>query len=252
MNSQSTLSPSAFARIKVCGLTRRTDVEFATQLGAWALGFILVPTSARAVSLSTISSLLDPLANSPATAAGSASKLNGPLRVAVTVNATLAEATRILESGYFHGIQCHGDENAEHCAHIKARFPGAFVMKALRLAHESDLMAISAFSGCDAVLLDSYHPHLAGGTGVLNRMDWIGRAIKEKRHPHIIVSGGLKPDNVEEAARSVLEHSAGPHPFAWDVSSGLESEAGIKDHHRMTLFFQNLKNSLERSQKAPQ
>src|SRR5207237_471925 len=82
----------------------------------------------------------------------------------------------------------------------------------------------------DAVLLDAHVPGMLGGTGVA--LPWIALAYELQRHhvgAPIVLAGGLRPENVAAAIAAIA-------PSVVDVSSGVESSPGIKDHERMRAF----------------
>jgi len=82
-----------------------------------------------------------------------------------------------------------------------------------------------------ALLLDAYRPGVPGGTG--ERFDW--GLIPPELGPRIVLAGGLAPDNVAEAIDQV-------RPYAVDVSGGVESARGIKDHAKIDAFMQGVRD----------
>jgi phosphoribosylanthranilate isomerase len=89
----------------------------------------------------------------------------------------------------------------------------------------------------DAVLLDSFVQGKHGGTGVVH--DWnVSQHVKQLVYPKpLILAGGLNPENVAEAVRTVK-------PYAVDVSSGVERQPGIKDYQKMVEFVKNAKGCM--------
>lgn len=81
-----------------------------------------------------------------------------------------------------------------------------------------------------AVVVDAYHPRMHGGTGTLVDMDW-ARSVREALDRPMVLAGGLTPGNVARAIHEV-------RPYAVDVSSGIESAAGVKDAGRMRAFIE--------------
>lgn len=203
------MSPAA--RIKFCGITRHEDAEHAVALGAWAIGMVLWPGSARACD--------------PAMAPRIAMSFRRRTEIAgVFVNQPLDEVAGLADICRLSLIQLHGDEGPAFCTEI-ARRTGARVIKAARIAGRADVQALGAYR-TDFHLLDAFHPELPGGTG--EQFDW--RLVRERRSPvPLILSGGLHAGNVAEAITSV-------RPYAVDVASGVESAPGIKDHDAMTAF----------------
>jgi phosphoribosylanthranilate isomerase len=199
-------------KIKVCGITRLEDAEYAAELGAWAIGFILWPQSKRAVD--------------PGVAAGITRVMRRKLElVGVFVNQSLDEiASSVDVLGLTH-VQLHGDEGPTFCTAVAQR-TGAKVIKAVRIGHAADLQDAARFR-TDFHLLDTSQAGLYGGTG--KTWDW--NLVKHWRSkvPYLL-SGGLTAENVGEAI--VIAR-----PWGVDVASGVESEPGIKDFGKLDGFF---------------
>jgi phosphoribosylanthranilate isomerase len=199
-------------KVKVCGITRLEDAEYAVELGAWAVGFILWPQSKRAVD--------------PSVAAGITRVMRRKLElVGVFVNQSIDEiASSVDVLGLTH-VQLHGDEGPTFCTAVKQR-TGAKVIKAVRIGHAADLQDAARFR-TDFHLLDTSQAGLYGGTG--KTWDW--NLVKHWRSkvPYLL-SGGLTADNVGEAINIA-------RPWGVDVASGVESEPGIKDPAKLEAFF---------------
>jgi phosphoribosylanthranilate isomerase len=199
-------------RVKVCGITRPEDAELAVELGAWALGFILWERSPRAAD--------------PAVVAGMAPSLRRRVELTgVFVNATLDEIATAADQLHLSLVQLHGDEGPSFCAEV-ARRTGAKVIKAARVATLGDLEDLERFR-TDFHLLDTAAAGMRGGTG--RTWDWSLVAGRRSKVP-LILSGGLNPENVAAGLAAV-------HPFAVDVSSGVEAAPGVKDHDKLRAFF---------------
>ncbi|KAA3657761.1 MAG: hypothetical protein DWQ04_27160, partial [Chloroflexi bacterium] len=84
-----------------------------------------------------------------------------------------------------------------------------------------------------ALLIDTYHPTLRGGTGETG--DWSMSAKLAEMIPGLMLAGGLNADNVADAVRQI-------RPFAVDVASGVEASPGKKDHNWVRAFIQNAKS----------
>jgi phosphoribosylanthranilate isomerase len=198
-------------RVKICGITRLEDAELAASLGAWALGFILWPGSARAAD--------------PAMAAGIARRVRRQVElVGVFVNPTLDEVAHAADQIGLTHVQLHGDEGPAFATEV-ARRTGAKVIKAARVASGADLQALEKWR-TDFHLLDTGVPGMHGGTG--RSWDWSLAAHRRSKVPAIL-SGGLTPENVAEGIEVVK-------PYAVDVASGVESAPGVKDHARLEAF----------------
>jgi phosphoribosylanthranilate isomerase len=195
-------------RVKICGITNQADAQNAVAAGADALGFNFYKKSPRYLTVSKaakISTLIPGFV----------------LRVGVFVNAPeaqVAEAIRECELGM---LQFHGEEKPEFCT----RF-GLMSMKAFRIRDARSLAEIKKYK-TDAYLLDAWAPKERGGTGRI--FNWeLAREAQNLGKP-IFLAGGLTPENVADAVRKV-------RPFGVDVSSGVESSPGKKDHEKVRAF----------------
>ena len=202
--------------IKICGLRTSETVDAAIDAGADYLGFVFFPPSPRHVELEQARAL-------GLRVAGRAKK------VALTVDANDATFSAIVEAFDPDMLQLHGKEPPERLAGLRARF-GLPLMKALPVETASDLAAAKAYSGvADWLLFDARAPKGATRPGGLGRpFDWTLLKALDPGRPFML-SGGLEPGNVGQA----LEITSAP---AVDVSSGVESVAGVKDPSRIRGF----------------
>jgi phosphoribosylanthranilate isomerase len=202
-------------RVKICGITRLQDLHAACGAGADALGFVFYEKSPRHVTIEAAATLvreLPPFVQS----------------VGLFVNADPAFVEQVLNTVPLDMLQFHGDETPADCA----RFGRPFI-KAVRVNRDTDLLKCAAdFDAARGLLLDAYVAGVPGGTG--ERFDW--SLIPANLPKPIVLSGGLTPDNVGEAVHRV-------HPWAVDVSSGVEAAKGIKDVHKITQFIAKAKAS---------
>ena len=207
-------------RVKICGITNQRDAEEAIACGADALGFNTWPGTKRFIDLEREADWIRDLPPFVS-------------RVALVVNASLEEAQRIAALPFIDALQFHGDEDAAYCAKFAAT--GKTFIKALRIRKEEDLQGIDAFS-TKHVLIDAHVAGLFGGTGV--RVDLGLATLLRERFPGLtlVLAGGLRPDNVAEAVRSV-------RPFAVDVSSGVELTPGKKDPGLLRGFISAVRNA---------
>ncbi|MCG6656299.1 phosphoribosylanthranilate isomerase [Halomonas campisalis] len=198
--------PCSRTRIKICGLTREADVDAAVAAGADALGFVLWPGSKRAVDEARLAELS---ARVPAFVT----------RVGLFVDQEPALIERCAR--HLDLLQFHGDEAPAFCAGFSRPW-----IKALRMREGLDLHAAAeAYRGAGALLLDAYRPGVPGGTG--ETFDW--SRIPENLAKAVILAGGLRSENVADAIATV-------HPFAVDVSGGVEAAPGRKDAERLEAF----------------
>ncbi|MFY9487784.1 MAG: phosphoribosylanthranilate isomerase [Solirubrobacterales bacterium] len=199
--------------MKICGLKRPDDAELAVQLGAWALGMIMTPKSARYLPPEDAAELVATHRRSVET-------------VGVFVDAKLDHVTQVADAVGFSMIQLHGDEGQQYCEEI-ARRTGCRVIKAFRVRDRSVLAELGKHRYVDFHLLDTYKAGVPGGTGEV--FDWSFLSQRTDRVP-LILSGGLNPENVGSGIATVT-------PYAIDLSSGVETEPGVKDHDRMRELF---------------
>lgn len=197
-------------RIKICGLTRPEDAAAAVASGADALGVVLAP-SKREVTLDQAAVVF---ADVPPLVA----------RVGVFVDAKADDVWEAVARLGLTAVQYHGDEAPETCA--AAPVP---VIKAVRVGPGFDPGVLDAYrETVAAFLLDTLVTGGAtGGTGVV--FDWHVVAGALPTWAPVVLAGGLRPENVSVAIRTL-------HPYAVDVSSGVESAPRIKDHLLIAEF----------------
>jgi len=199
-------------KVKVCGITDLGDAHLAVDLGAWALGLILWQGSPRVCP--------------PERAEEISATLRRRVEIAgVFVNATLEEVALAADRYWLSLLQLHGDEGPAYCREA-ARRTGARVIKAARVKDSSSVRSLGAFH-VDFHLLDAYVPAQRGGTGETFEWDLTKDA---GRIAPVILSGGIRPDNVSAAISSVA-------PYAVDTASGTEATPGRKDATLLRAFF---------------
>jgi phosphoribosylanthranilate isomerase len=209
-------------RVKICGITRKEDLEAAAAAGADAMGFVVgVASSPRNLSLTEAEKLMrqvPPFVKS----------------VLVTVPASLEDLAKACKALNPDAVQVHG-ENLQDVGATRGKLPNTLLIGAVK-ANPSGAVedAVKAAKMFDAVILDSFVQGKHGGTGVIH--DWnVSQHIKQVIHPKpLILAGGLNPENVAEAVRTV-------EPYAVDVSSGVERQPGVKDKLKMIEFVKNAK-----------
>jgi phosphoribosylanthranilate isomerase len=199
-------------KVKVCGITRLEDADLAIEHGAWALGFILWPSSKRHVT--------------PPVAAGITRQVRRKVEtVGVFVNQPLDEIADAVDILGLSHVQLHGDEGPSFCSAVAQR-TGAKVIKAVRIGHAADLRDLERFH-TDFHLLDTSKEGLYGGTG--KTWDW-GLVAKRRAKVPVILSGGLTSENVADGIAAV-------RPWGVDIASGVEASPGIKDPAKLAAFF---------------
>ena len=195
--------------VKICGITRPGDAELAAGLGAAWVGFIFWPRSPRFVEPETAAAIL----------AGLPPHVGG---VGVFVDQAVDEVNAVADAVGLSAVQLHGGESAETCRGCRRR-----VIKAVRLSGNGAGDDPDAVWSGATILVDAFDPVRMGGTG--RRVDWTRAARLARRRP-LMLSGGLRAENVADAVRQVA-------PYGLDVSSGVESAPGVKDPARLRAFF---------------
>ncbi len=207
-------------RIKVCGITTVEDAFAAVDAGADAIGLNFYEKSSRYVKpelASAIAAEISPHATP----------------VGLFVNHPAEKIKRICSQVGLEVVQLHGDEPPEFLGQLGR---GYKVVRARRVSEKGleevskDLQACFDLSGFfpKAVLLDAETPGHYGGTG--KTISWAELAGHSARlEVPLILAGGLTPENVAEAIRTV-------RPSGVDVASGVESSPAVKDKEKMRQF----------------
>jgi phosphoribosylanthranilate isomerase len=203
-------------RIKICGITREQDALFCADKGTDFLGFIFVPSTPRFIE--------------PERAAVIAAKLrerqSRPRIVGVFRDAS---ADYMHEIGALVGldmVQMHGNET-----NVDVDSVGLAAIKTYRVG--DSLPDTTAHPSAEWLLFDTFEERRAGGTG--RRFDWSLLAMYPRTKPFFL-AGGLTPDNIAAAISLV-------RPSGVDVSSGVESEPGVKDHSKLERLFERVKRA---------
>ena len=196
-------------RIKLCGLTRPEDIEAANALMPEYTGFVFAKKSRRYVDPDGAAALRAMLAP-------------GIRAVGVFVREPPEKVAELLDQGIIDIAQLHGGEDDGYIARLRA-LTDRPIIQAFRIDGPADL-ARALQSPADAILLDSG----AGGTGTA--FDW--SLLMDIRRPWFL-AGGLDPENVQSAVARL-------HPWAVDVSSGIETD-GAKDPAKMAAFVRRVR-----------
>ena len=209
-------------RVKICGITRKEDLDAAVESGADAVGFVVgVASSPRNLPLTEAERLIrqvPPFVKS----------------VLVTVPRSIADFSDY-EKLNPDAIQVHG-EKLNSAESVRRKLPNTMLIRSINAQVANDFDAVSrAAKLFDAVLLDSFAEGQYGGTGLVH--DWeMSKRVKQFIQPKpLILAGGLNPENVAEAVRTV-------RPYGVDVSSGVEQQPGIKSHQKIVEFIKNAKD----------
>ena len=201
-------------KVKICGITNSEDASMAASLGVHALGFVFAP-SPRQVTPEKVRSIIGTLPPFIQT-------------VGVFVNEDLETIWDITDYCGLGILQLHGNETPEFC--YRVTLPS---IKAFRLKDESSLLSMKLYRGkVRALLLDTYRKGVKGGTG--KGFDWnLAIRARELGIP-VILSGGLRPSNIQRAISTVK-------PYAVDVNSGIELHPGKKNHILMKEAIENVR-----------
>ncbi|MFK0572008.1 phosphoribosylanthranilate isomerase [Endozoicomonas sp.] len=195
-------------RIKICGITNVEDGLAAAEYGADAIGLVFYQKSRRYVTVEQATEIVHAL----------------PPFISVVglfVDASDELIQSVLDSVPLSLLQFHGNESETECSRWGLRY-----LKAFRVRPDVPVEEMVApYVSASGFLLDSYKPGEMGGTG--ESFDWalIPRELKKP----VVLAGGLSPDNIAQAINRV-------RPYGVDVSSGVESQAGIKDHDKIKAF----------------
>lgn len=190
-------------KIKLCGMFRGCDIDYANEAMPDYIGFILgFPKSHRNIDMGTARQLRSQL--SPEIKA-----------VGVFVNSPETTCAEYANRGIIDVIQLHGSEDAEFIRRLR-ELTDAPIIKAAKIRTPEDIRAVQRL-GADFVLLDN-------GTGTGEMFDHSLLDGAEIRQPFFL-AGGLTPENLRQAAESA-------RPYCVDLSSGVETEK-LKDREKM-------------------
>lgn len=220
--------------IKICGTTSLADAQHAASSGASAVGFVLAPSSRR-VTVDQVGAIAKHLPRNVE-------------RIGVFVNAHFDEIVNAVEEGDLTGVQLHANHDAELPRRLRAHFASPdrspltiFAVLAFSEDMEPQMQAIARDTArdhsIDALLIDSRSPVGHGGTGT--RYDWQAAQYMFRRiapQLRLIAAGGLNPDNVAEAIRTLT-------PWGVDVATGVEAAPGRKDPTRVAAFIRNARET---------
>jgi len=201
--------------LKICGITRLEDALQAVESGATHLGFVFWSRSPRAIEPDRAGEIVSAL---PA----------GVTSVGVFVNESVDDVRRAVERSGVAAVQLHGDEEPSYAGELDMP-----IYRSVTL--DGAPAAADAWPAGTVLLLDAADPIRRGGTG--ETVSWARAADVARRRPTVL-AGGLTPDNVEEAIRTV-------RPYGVDASSGVECRPGVKDAARVADFVTRARRAFE-------
>jgi phosphoribosylanthranilate isomerase len=204
-------------RIKICGITRASDLIDATHLGADAIGLVFAEQSPRRVSIADAKIILTELAPFITV-------------VGLFMNSPSDLIHEAVDQLPISVLQFHGDESGDFCRqfarpYIKAVPMGGCTTQELEVY-------LRDYPDAQGFLVDSHVPGGAGGQGQV--FDWKKLSVTFPRP--LILAGGLTPENVRQAVIEV-------NPYAVDVSSGVEAAKGIKEYGKMRSFIEEVRRA---------
>ncbi len=209
-------------KVKICGIKTERDLVMALNAGADAAGFITeVPVdSPRKISLAEASRLISKV---PVFVAS----------VLVIMPENAEQAVRMIQATRPAAVQIHNTLGIPELKKIKET--GVKLIKTIPVSQQADAVTlikqVSELQGiADAVLLDTMHDGNSGGTGVPHNWEISSEIVLHSGMP-VILAGGLRPENVTDAIRTV-------RPYAVDTASGVETD-GRKDEKKVTAFIKN-------------
>ena len=210
-------------RVKICGLTRRQDVEMAAALGADYVGVVLTVGFGRSVSPTAAPDLVRDVPATP---------------VAVLVDEPLAVAARAARSLGAGVVQLHGGETPATARSLRGMGPW-HVWKAVRVRSAQDLIvAVEMFApAVDGILVEGWKEGVVGGGGVqadLSTLEEVRPTVPQGLT--LVLAGGLTPENVAEGVARV-------RPSVVDVSSGVEEEPRRKSRTLVQRFIEEARRS---------
>ena len=213
-------------RVKICGITSTADAKIAIEAGADALGFLVgqgLPSPRKFIEPEAAASIIATV----------------PPLVSTVMVTTLDDADEIIKNAVTTGvstIQLHGNIALDGIRRIRENLPHLKLYKVIHVydgTHKPLLNEIKSLEGeVDAIALDTAQKEtgFVGGTGKTH--DWtLSRGIVGATSLPVILAGGLNPENVAEAIRTV-------HPYAVDVNSGVSQADGSKDPEKVMMFVQ--------------
>lgn len=195
-------------KIKLCGIMRPQDIDVINRIKPEYIGFVFAPASRRCITYETAAALKKRLAP-------------GIKAVGVFVDEAPERISGLLDDGIIDIAQLHGHEDEEYLCKLKTLTDKPLI-KAFRIKSADDLLKTRDCTA-DHILLDAG----AGGGTVF---DW--ELLRGYDRPYFL-AGGLNTSNAEEAVRLL-------HPFAVDVSSGIETD-GLKDPVKMESFVKSVR-----------
>ncbi|MCM8762251.1 MAG: phosphoribosylanthranilate isomerase [Candidatus Omnitrophica bacterium] len=210
-------------QIKICGFTRKKDIDEAVSLGIKIIGLNFYHKSPRYITTEKAKEILIGLDKNIKV-------------IGVFVEPDEKYLFQITDALNLSGIQLHGDEPPSLVEKVKREFSEKIVIKALRVKDKKELEEGMKRYSPDFFLLDAYDVSIYGGTGIR-----ISHSLLEGVYipwEKVFLAGGITPNNIKDVLIKF-------HPYGIDVASGVESAPGIKDKNKIKLLLKNIKEMVE-------
>jgi phosphoribosylanthranilate isomerase len=205
--------------LKICGITTRETARFCAEVGVGALGAVFFRKSPRYVTPQQARAQFEGLPDTVA-------------RVGVFVDMPADEVIAAAREARLDTVQMHGSEARSEIEAVQRA--GFHVIKVLKVTGDKLLEAAQALPASAGILVECGKGRLPGGNGAV--WNWADAAPLADVRPFAL-AGGLTPDNLADATR--LSGAA-----AWDLSSGVETAPGVKDHAAILKTVQTLTDFL--------
>lgn len=203
-------------KIKICGLRRMQDIEYANMLMPDYIGFILAEGFMRSITAEEAGKFAERLDS-------------GIIRTGVFVNQPEEVVAWFVNNGIIQCVQLHGNEDNAYTSRLgQITSNRCNIIKAARIRNSRDIARAAGYK-CDYLLLDAGTGEQAGGNGT--EFDW--NLVKDINKPFFL-AGGIFAAN----ARKAIEIT---HPYALDASSGMET-GGYKDFGKMKEFIDTVRS----------
>jgi phosphoribosylanthranilate isomerase len=196
-------------KLKICGFTNHDDLSHSVDIGIDAAGFVFAE-GPRKITIQQAQEIQKGLPHYVA-------------KIGVFVDPDIAFLKEVAAANVIDAIQLHGQETTSFCREAMCIRP---VIKTFHVGKDDVLFEMDEYEDCvDKFLLDTYVEGQPGGTG--KTFDWNIAVEARKKNRKLILAGGLNPDNIFEAMKTV-------RPYAVDLSSGVEKSPGVKDWAKIT------------------
>lgn len=208
--------PTTF--IKICGITRVADARVAVRSGANAVGFIFAKSPRRVTpsDVRQISRHVHPSVR----------------KFGVFVDAPVEKILEVVDEAGLDGVQLSGNQPPSVIDELRKAMPYLFITKVIRPIDEGSLKIAGEYSAADAILFDPKDVESPADRQRPIPIDW----LKDVQVDRMVVAGGLTPQNVGDVVKAI-------RPWGVDVSSGVESSAGRKDHEKIRDFIAAVRDS---------